>query len=59
MRKLYHQVAGGWDIVLVARSAILGVQAPQVEAGLRAMLERAGLMANQDSFRHEEVRSEA
>ena len=49
MRRLYHRVANGWDIVLVARSALLETQEPQVEAALRLMLERADLLVNDDA----------
>ena len=49
MRRWYHRVAGGWDIVLVARSTLLETQEPQVEAALGTMLERAGLLVLSDA----------
>jgi ribonuclease P protein component len=49
MRCLYHRVAVGWDIVLVARSALLETQEPQVEAALGTVLERAGLVVLSDA----------
>jgi ribonuclease P protein component len=48
MRRLYHRVAVGWDIVLVARSALLEMQEPQIEAALGMMLQRAGLLVLSD-----------
>ncbi len=42
-RGLYPQMQDGWDMMLVARSAILTVKEPQVEQGLAALLDRAGL----------------
>lgn len=42
-RHVYRSMGSGWDVVLVARSALLGVKAPQVEAALRMMLTRASL----------------
>jgi ribonuclease P protein component len=48
MRRWYHRIAGGWDIVLVARSALLETQEPQVEAALGALLERAGVLVAND-----------
>jgi ribonuclease P protein component len=53
MRHLYHQVAAGWDIVLVARSALLEAQEPQVEAVLRVMLGRADLLVAPDAVPHQ------
>jgi ribonuclease P protein component len=49
MRHLYHRVTVGWDIVLVARAALLEVQEPQVEAALATVLERAGLLTLGDA----------
>jgi ribonuclease P protein component len=43
MRQLYTSVAAGWDIVLIARSQLVTQKAPQVEAALRVVLERARL----------------
>ena len=42
-RHLYAQFEGGWDIMLVARSAILAVKEPQVEEALVSLLNRARL----------------
>jgi ribonuclease P protein component len=48
-RHLYRETTTGWDIVLVARSALPGALQPQVESVLRSMLNRAGLLAADDS----------
>ncbi|HET89850.1 MAG TPA: ribonuclease P protein component [Chloroflexi bacterium] len=42
-RLLYPQIEKGWDVMLVARAAILTVKEPQVEEGLASLLKRAGL----------------
>ena len=47
-RRMYHHIASGWDIVLVARSGLLTVKGTQVETALRSMLERASLASFPD-----------
>lgn len=42
-RQLYPHVAPGWDLILVARSALCAVHTPQVEAALESLLRRSGL----------------
>ena len=42
-RRLYTDLAAGWDLLLIARPAILNAQEPQVEQALRLLAERAGL----------------
>jgi len=42
-RHLYPHIATGWDLVLVARSALVTVKEPQVENALHSMLNLAGL----------------
>ena len=42
-RHLYAQFEGGWDVMLIARSAILAVKEPQVEEALVSLLNRARL----------------
>ncbi len=44
-RHLYPHIAAGWDLVLVARPALVTVKEPQVESALQAMLTLAGLWA--------------
>lgn len=44
MRHLYQEMAAGWDVVLVARSALTEAKEPQVEAALRSVCERADLL---------------
>jgi ribonuclease P protein component len=43
VRHLYRRIGAGWDVVLVARSALLGAKMQQVEAALRLTLDRASL----------------
>jgi ribonuclease P protein component len=43
-RRLEPALAEGWDFVLVARTALLGVKEPEVEEALRGLLRRAGLL---------------
>lgn len=43
-RHLYGDIADGWDIVLLARSALPEAKTPQVERALRTVLERAELI---------------
>lgn len=45
VRQLYAHIASGWDIVLVARSGLLGVNEAQVETALCSVLRRASLMS--------------
>ena len=45
-RRLYRGIVAGWDIVLVARSALPNGKQPQVESALRLMLDRAGLFVS-------------
>jgi ribonuclease P protein component len=42
-RRLYPRLKSGWDVMLVARAAILEVKEPQVEEALASLLRRAGL----------------
>lgn len=42
-RHTYRGISVGWDIVLVARSALLRAKMSQVEAALRTMIARASL----------------
>ena len=42
-RHLYPHIATGWDLVLVARSALVTAKEPQVESALQSMLNFAGL----------------
>jgi ribonuclease P protein component len=48
-RHLYQRIAAGWDIVLVARSALPNAVQRQVESALRSMLDRAGLLVSDGS----------
>ena len=49
IRRLYSVITPGWDIILVARTNILGVQESEVEDALCRTLHRAGLThSNQD-----------
>jgi len=42
-RHLYPHLEPGWDLVLVARATLNAASEPQVEAALRALLQRSGL----------------
>ena len=42
-RHLYPHIATGWDLVLVARPALVKVKEPQVESALQSTLNLAGL----------------
>jgi len=42
-RRLYVHMTPGWDIVLVARRAILKEKEPRVEAAMEDLLQKAGL----------------
>ena len=42
-RRLYPQLASGWDLMLVARAAIVKEKEPQVRDALKTLLRRAGL----------------
>jgi RNase P protein component len=42
-RHIYPQLASGWDLMLVARAAIVKAKEPQVRDALTSLLERAGL----------------
>ncbi|MDF1515613.1 MAG: ribonuclease P protein component, partial [Anaerolineae bacterium] len=42
-RRLYSKIYSGWDLVIVARSALLSVREPEVEDALRTTLQRAKL----------------
>jgi len=48
-RRLHQGIAAGWDIVLVARSALPNAMQPQVESALRSTLDRAGLLVSEGS----------
>lgn len=43
-RRLYGELIPGWDLVLVARSRLPACEQPAVEAALRELLRRAGLL---------------
>lgn len=43
-RRLYPQVVPGYDVMLVARTRILGVKEPRVEEALVHLLEEARLL---------------
>jgi len=43
-RRLYPCLAPGWDLLLIARSGILGVKEPQVSQALGLLADRAELM---------------
>jgi ribonuclease P protein component len=49
-RHLYRNTVAGWDIVLVARSALPNTMQPQVESALRSTLDRAGLLISDGSY---------
>jgi ribonuclease P protein component len=42
-RLCYPHIAGGWDVVLVARSYLVQAKTPQVLAALEKALKRANL----------------
>jgi len=42
-RRLYPQITPGWDLMLIARPAILQAKEPQVETALTTLLETANL----------------
>ncbi len=42
-RQLYPTLAAGWDVMLIARSAIRGAREPQVQEALATLVRRAGL----------------
>ncbi len=42
-RLCYPHIAGGWDVVLVARSYLVQAKTPQVLAALESALKRANL----------------
>ncbi|MBN2007571.1 MAG: ribonuclease P protein component [Anaerolineae bacterium] len=42
-RQLYHHIASGWDVVLVARAPLLEVKAPDVMQALESLLRRSQL----------------
>ncbi|MBN1888781.1 MAG: ribonuclease P protein component [Thermoflexales bacterium] len=46
-RLAYHQLAPGWDIVLIARPAISEARVQQVYAGLVQVTQQAGLLGDQ------------
>jgi ribonuclease P protein component len=43
-RRLYGRIEDGWDIVLVARRSLVRANFAQVDAALRLMLDRAGVL---------------
>ena len=45
-RRLYRETAAGWDIVLVARSALPNAMQAHVESALRSTLDGAGLLVS-------------
>jgi len=52
-RHLYRETAAGWDIVLVARSALPNALQPRVESELRSALDGAGLLVSDDPLPHQ------
>lgn len=42
-RRLYGNISAGWDLVLVARSSLVGAKEPEVEPVFQQMLCRAAL----------------
>jgi ribonuclease P protein component len=50
-RHLYPQLKTGWDVMLVARSQILGAKEPQVEKALAQLIKRADLSKNKEPCR--------
>lgn len=50
-RHLYPHLTPGWDLILIARSPILTVQEPQVEAALGQLARDAGLLRTQEEVR--------
>lgn len=43
-RRVYDGIEGGWDIVLVARRALVDANVAQADTAVRSMLDRAGLL---------------
>ncbi len=43
VRRLYTHLLPGWDLILIARPAILGAKEPQVEAALEQVAREAGI----------------
>jgi ribonuclease P protein component len=50
-RHLYPQLKVGWDVMLIARSQILGAKEPQVEKALAHLFKRASLSKNEETNR--------
>lgn len=46
-RHLYHSLAPGWDLVLIARAKILEAKQPRVEEIVASLARQAGLMAQE------------
>ncbi len=46
-RRLYPQLAPGWDLVLIARREMVDVGEPQVRAALRQLLERSDALTEE------------
>jgi ribonuclease P protein component len=42
-RRLYAHLAPGWDLILIARTAILDAKEPQVEIALEQVAREAGI----------------
>jgi len=47
-RRLYPRLVPGWDLILIARSPILSVKEPQVEAALEQLAREARLLQTQE-----------
>lgn len=43
-RHLYPHLSPGWDLILIARAAILDAKEPQVEAALEQIATEAGIL---------------
>jgi ribonuclease P protein component len=49
VRRLYSDLAPGWDIVLVARSRLPDARFHTVQRNLRRSMQSAGLISSRDS----------
>jgi ribonuclease P protein component len=48
MRQVYPRIRAGWDLVLIARVAIVSVKMQAVAAALESLLRQAGLLPDLD-----------
>ena len=46
MREWIPALPAGWDLVLLARRPLIDAEFAQIQAGLQALLRRAGLLVN-------------